>query len=228
MDEKSFIHRFFVTLERSLSWLDSLAKAIGLGIFVAVLALNFNAIVAGVHGLAEKLPHLVKFSALGVNVELDPETLASQFKSDASPSQWLKDHWTTENTKNAIDGLNAIDSRERARLLNVGVVDFTVCRAEKPSADVLYAYASDVKLQQVHLAEIKPRPDLVPGKREEAAKKGDPVPASCYDIGLTGPGFDVRTMLIQTVAAGPTTPGMTAPASEAPANRPAAATAKSK
>lgn len=189
-------------LERALSWLNSLTRAIGVGIVVALVALNFGAIQNGLRGLAEKLPSLVKVSAFGVNFELNPDGMEKLFKSAASPSQYLKDHWTRQNTRNAVDGLNAIDRRERARLMLINTGGLAVCRRESPTAEMLYEYASDKTLAEKGLAEIAPDPDRLQSERAHADAAHGGV-AECYRISLTSAGFDVHTMMIQSLAAAP-------------------------
>lgn len=196
-------------MERALSWLNSLTKAVGLGVVVALLALNFDAIQTGLRGLAEKLPNLVKISAFGVNFELNPDAMEKLFKSSASPSQYLKDHWGRQNTKNAVEGLNSIDSRERARLMMINTGGLAVCRREKPNAEMLYEYASDKDLAEKGLATIVPAPDQP--QRERAKVVADQYGASvdCYKISLTSEGFDVHTVMVQSLAAVPTLPAPT-------------------
>lgn len=84
MDD-GFFHRVFTQLELSISWLNSLLKAVGLGLLVAVAVVNFDAIASGFRGLVEKLPGLVKVSAFGVTIETNPADIEKTVKI----RQWI-------------------------------------------------------------------------------------------------------------------------------------------
>lgn len=219
-NDESFVHRLFASLERGLSWFDSLAKAVGVGIVIAILGLNFDALQAGVRGLAEKLPHLVKVSAFGVNVELDPAAIEADVKGGASATKWLKENWTGAQTRNAVEGLKDIDKRELARLVDIGTPVVGKCRFPTSDVDALYEYAVDRSLATKGLAALTPRSDLLQTKRIEVEKRGaaNEAPIECYDIKLEPAGQDVRTAVIRSFASG--TKVSSPPNEPAPAPKP--------
>lgn len=219
MGEDSFTHKFFGALERGLSWIDSLTKAVGVGILVALLALNFDAIASGLRGFAEKLPQLVKVSAFGVNVELDPAAIEANVKSGAAATNWLKDNWGAAETRNAVEGLRDLDQRELTRLVDLGKPLLGQCRFAKSNVDALYEYATDKSLAAKGLANLRDQPELLAQKQAEAAKAGSPAPIECYDLELAKPGLDVRTAIVRSLgsaieAVRPTT-GLGKPAANA-------------
>lgn len=233
MGEDSVIHRFFATLERGLSWIDSLTKAVGVGILVALLALNFDAIASGLRGFAEKLPQLVKVSAFGVNVELDPAAIEANVKSGAAATNWLKNNWGADETRNAVEGLRELDQRELTRLVDLGKPLLGQCRYAKSNVDQLYEYATDKSLAAKGLATLRDDSALLAQKQDEAAKGGLPngAPIECYDIELAKPGLDVRTAIVRSLgsaidAVRPTTAATKPPAVVAPAPRAPAAKGK--
>lgn len=202
-DDGDLPHRYFTALERGLTSLNGLVRAVGVGVLVAVIVLNFNAIAAGVHGLAEKLPHILKFNALGVNVELDRASIEASVKGAPTASTWLKDNWSDNNTKNAFDGLKTLDKRELERLMRLGDGGFSVVRCKKENAQTLYEHAVDKSLEEKGLVTLKELPGCAPA--------GDCGPAQCYEMKATGAGHDVQTAVISSIGAPPAPAAASAP-----------------
>jgi len=208
MDDRPF-QGFSALIEGALSWLNGLLKAVGLGLLIAVVALNFDVMLSGVRGLFQQLPRLAKVSALGVSVEIDRAAIGKLVNAKDFTTENLRKYWTPEQSKNAAEGLGELDQKGVVRLMNVGLLR-NVCRFEKPTADILSDNAIDKALEERKLVALDVRPELLERVRQDIKKQeaatGRPLeigqPLLCYDIRLTNKGFDARTALVHSLAAG--------------------------
>ncbi|WP_036282270.1 hypothetical protein [Methylocystis sp. ATCC 49242] len=206
--DNGFFQRFFATLERSLSWLESLLKAVFLGVLTAVVLLNFDVITSGFRGLAQKLPLLVEVNALGVGAKFSPAEINRKVKYSEITTSNLRAFYGPEQAANASEGLKSLDKKGLVRIMNVGLLK-NICQFEKPNADILSDNATDKALEEKRLVRIIQNPAQTETvrsqiKRNEIAthKPSDiGYPVSCYDIELTNRGYDVRTAVVQAMGA---------------------------
>ena len=207
--DNGFFQRFFTQLERSISWLVSLLKAVGLGLLVTVAVVNFDAIASGFGGLFEKLPGIVKVSAFGVTIETNPADIEKTVKFSDGATQWLRENWGRQQSRNAAKALKSLDKRELARLMDVEMLSY-VCRDENATSEKLYEYVVDKSLEEKKLVELTPRPDIMTKRLAEIkAQAAAPLrksadttaPSECYDLKLSSKGYDVRTVIIRTIGA---------------------------
>lgn len=208
--DNSVFQAFFALLERMLSSLNSLIKAVGLGILIAVAVLNFDVIMSGFRSLFERLPHLTKISGFGAGAEFasTPSAITKTVTECDVSTRDLRDNWKDKQSVNASEGLKSLDKRGLIRLLNIGLLH-NVCEFEKANSDMRFDNASDKKLEEKQL--VSPlidnpkttnavRSDI---RKRETAPGGKPsdigYPVKCYDLTLTDKGQDARTAIVQSL-----------------------------
>jgi|GEM_PF-1406385 hypothetical protein len=195
--------------DRLLNWLNSLTKAVALGLVVAVMIASFGSIVDGVRGLAEHLPNIAKISAFGGSVEMNLANVDKDIKSRSFRTEDLSANWGDAQSKNAVEGIKALDRKSLIRLMNVGLLK-NVCKFQKPTADMTFDYAADISLDKAGLIQIQQDPEtlervLAEIRKRESGPRGKPsdigYPTDCYNLSLTSKGFDVRTALAGSIVA---------------------------
>ena len=208
--DNSVFQAFFALLERMLSSLNSLIKAVGLGILIAVAVLNFDVIMSGFRSLFERLPHLTKISGFGAGAEFasTPSAITKTVTEcdvlDARPPRQLEG----QAIRQCVRRIEEFDKRGLIRLLNIGLLH-NVCEFEKANSDMRFDNASDKKLEEKQL--VSPlidnpkttnvvRSDI---RKRETAPGGKPsdigYPVKCYDLTLTDKGQDARTAIVQSL-----------------------------
>lgn len=208
MDDGAY-QSFLTIVERLLSSLNSLIKAIGLGILIAVAVLNFDVIQSGFRSLFEKMPQIARVSGFGLNAEFkDATEIGVAVKTKGVVTEDLERFWTEAQSLNALHGLKSLDKAGLIRLMNVGLLQ-DVCKFEKATSGILADNATDKALEEKQLVVLSRSPETLAAvrakikKREvETGKMSDiGYPLDCYNVTLTDKGRDVRTAIVSGLAA---------------------------
>jgi hypothetical protein len=189
-----------LVFERFLKSVNGALISGALGVFFAVLVMEFSTIRIGMVDLVDKIKNME--SVEGFNIK-------AAFQSpDVAPTIPIFKGWDDDKKASLIADIRVLKPEWFTRLLNVGAQN-NLCEFERPTPRMREDLAMDHQLEELGLIKLEPSRDVQAAVMQEMRvkiAKGDPwkigKPLACYVASLETRGWNVKTAILEYLSAG--------------------------
>jgi hypothetical protein len=189
-------------MSKSLDYFKQFLYLVLMCFLIGFVLLEFRNICSATEKLLNKAESVKSFEIASVKISFDPESVTAAFSD-------LKMDGVDPGKRNrALQLIHDLNENEFVRLMYVGQLD-GLCEYDAPAdSRMRYDVATDYKLVEMKLAEMKENPHLLGQTaqfvNEQIAKLGHSAnghPLRCYVMQLTEDGANVKTALVGSFGA---------------------------
>jgi len=173
-------------------------------VVLAIILLNFFGL--AMQKFLERAVSVSAIKVLGVEIDMDAADRALS-ATDAQRALFHVENLTGAEKRRVLDLIHGLDGKEFNRLMYVGQLK-NLCEFDNPSTEMRDDAALDYELRDKGLTKIEVSPTTLESVRAELARMvaqgkslDNGYPRTCYDMTLTDDGYNVKTVLVNSLSA---------------------------
>jgi hypothetical protein len=178
-------------------------------VVLAIILLNFRGISVAIQNILQQAASISAVEYYGLKLNFTAATVDTNLKLEYTEADFKKlgvdDSAAYKSRVLAL--IHGLDSKEFVRLMYVGQLK-NLCEFENPSTEMRDDAALDYELRDKGLTKIEVSPATLESVRAELAKMvaqgkslDNGYPRTCYDMTLTDDGYNVKTVLVNSLSA---------------------------
>ncbi len=174
-------------------------------VVLAIILLNFPGLYLASQKLLEKAASLSAIKAFGVEINMDAADRALS-ATDAERTLYDVGKLPDAEKSRVLALIHGLNAKEFVRLMYIGQLK-NLCEFENPSTGMRNDVALDYTLRDKGLTKIEISPATLESVRAELAQMvaqgktlDNGYPRTCYDMTLTDDGYNVKTVLVDSLS----------------------------
>lgn len=175
-------------------------------VVLSIILLNFRALHLAVQKFLQRAASVSSVKVLGIEIDMDATDRALS-AADAKRALFHVANLTDAEKRRVLALIHGLDGKEFIRLMYVGQLK-NLCEFENPSTEMRHDVALDYELRDKGLTKIEADPATLESVRAELAKMvaqgkslDNGYPRACYDMTFTDDGYNVKTVLVNSMSA---------------------------